>query len=84
MDGFSLSLLGPLPDWVQLAVIGVLWAWLIGAGSFVLARLGRSPLWILMLLVPGVNVIGIWLLAYARWPRVDRAQLDRAQSDRAQ
>jgi hypothetical protein len=71
IDGYGLSLLGFMPIWAQLALIGMLCVWLIGIGSFVLARLGLSPLWILMLLVPGVNVIGIWLFAYARWPRID-------------
>jgi uncharacterized membrane protein YhaH (DUF805 family) len=37
----------------------------------VLRRAGFSRWWALMVLVPVVNLIGLWLLAYVRWPAVD-------------
>lgn len=57
------------------------WALLIGsivttytliAGGWVLAKAGRSPLWILLLLFPYLNVVAVWVFAYMRWPFVDR------------
>ncbi|AWU95028.1 hypothetical protein DM194_00055 [Azospirillum ramasamyi] len=42
------------------------------AGGWVLAKAGRSPLWILLLLFPYLNVIAVWVFAYMRWPFVDR------------
>lgn len=40
----------------------------------VLSRLGFSPWLGLLVLVPIVNIIALWLFAYARWPRVLRGE----------
>ncbi len=32
-------------------------------------RLGFAGAWGLLALVPGLNVVGLWILAYAHWPR---------------
>jgi uncharacterized membrane protein YhaH (DUF805 family) len=37
----------------------------------VLRRAGFSRWWALLVLVPVVNLIGLWLFAYIRWPAVD-------------
>lgn len=37
----------------------------------VLRRAGFSRWWALLVLVPVVNVVALWLFAYARWPAVD-------------
>jgi hypothetical protein len=39
----------------------------------VLRRAGYSPWWVLLLLVPLVNLIALWVFAYARWPAIDEA-----------
>ena len=39
----------------------------------VLRRAGYSPWWALLVLVPLVNLIALWVFAYARWPAVDEA-----------
>ena len=36
-------------------------------------RAGHSRWWSLLLFVPMVNWIGIWLLAYVRWPSLDKS-----------
>jgi uncharacterized membrane protein YhaH (DUF805 family) len=36
----------------------------------VLRRTGYSEWWALLLFVPGANVVGLWLFAYGRWPKV--------------
>jgi uncharacterized membrane protein YhaH (DUF805 family) len=38
----------------------------------VLRRAGFSRWWALRVLVPVVNLIGLWLFAYVRWPAIDR------------
>jgi len=38
----------------------------------VLRRAGFSRWWALLVLVPVVNLVGLWLFAYVRWPAVDR------------
>ena len=41
--------------------------------SRVLRRAGYSPWWVLLVLVPLVNLIALWVFAYARWPAIDEA-----------
>lgn len=36
----------------------------------VVKRTGRSPWWSLLVFVPLVNIVGLWLLAYSKWPGV--------------
>ena len=35
----------------------------------ILDRLGFSPFWCVLALIPVVNLIGLWLLAVSPWPR---------------
>ena len=42
-------------------------------GGWVLAKGGRSPLWALILLINGADILALWVYAYVRWPFVDRS-----------
>jgi len=42
--------------------------------SKILNRLGFSRWWTIVYFIPFVNVIGIWILAYADWPALNRNQ----------
>lgn len=35
----------------------------------ILNRIGFSNWWLLLFLVPGAPILGLWLLAYAKWPK---------------
>jgi hypothetical protein len=35
----------------------------------ILGRLGFSPFWSVLALIPLVNLIGLWLLAFIDWPK---------------
>lgn len=37
----------------------------------VIGRAGYSPWWALLVLVPLVNLVALWVFAYARWPAID-------------
>jgi hypothetical protein len=37
----------------------------------ILKRLGLNPFLSLICLIPIGNLIGLWVLAYARWPNID-------------
>ncbi len=37
----------------------------------ILHRTGRSGWWCLLFFVPLVNLIGLWVFAFTRWPAVD-------------
>lgn len=63
------ELLQSMPMWAANLMLGLLLAGLLSASGFVLARLGRSPLWALLLLVPMVQIIAYWVFAYKPWPR---------------
>jgi hypothetical protein len=40
--------------------------------SRILTRIGYSKWWTIVYFIPFVNIVGIWILAYSRWPAVDR------------
>ncbi len=67
-----------LPDWAALTIMGVYLAAKIGLAGFLLARTGRSPLWSLVILIPFGEVVGVWALAYAPWPRYEAARAERS------
>ncbi len=35
----------------------------------ILGRLGLSPFWSVLALFPFLNLVGLWILAFAEWPR---------------
>ena len=35
----------------------------------ILRRMGSSPLWSILIFFPIVNLIGLWIVALADWPR---------------
>ena len=37
-------------------------------GGWMQAKAGRSPLWVLLLLINGADIVGLWVFAYVRWP----------------
>ena len=56
----------------ELLIGSVVTTYMLIAGGWVLAKAGRSPLWILLLLFPSLNVLAVWTFAFIRWPFVDR------------
>lgn len=56
-----------LPTWAYMTVLGFSFSFQIVAAAFLLVRIGRSPLWALLLMSP--VPIGIWLFALVPWPR---------------
>jgi hypothetical protein len=38
----------------------------------ILGRLGFSKWWTIVYFIPLLNIVGIWILAYVRWPAVNR------------
>ncbi|WP_042699634.1 hypothetical protein [Azospirillum sp. B506] len=56
----------------ELLIGSIVTMYMLIAGGWVLAKAGRSPLWILLLLFPYINVLAVWVFAFIRWPFVDR------------
>ena len=70
MDALTL-LTDWLPSWAAHLVVALDLVAVMAFAAFSSMRMGKSPLWVLGLLVPFVNVAVIWYLAYSRWPRID-------------
>jgi Na+/H+ antiporter NhaD/arsenite permease-like protein len=35
----------------------------------ILKRLGLNPAWALLSIIPFANIIGLWLMAFGKWPK---------------
>ena len=64
-----------LSIWHGLMVIAVLVV-LIWPGVRILKKAGRSGWWVLVQVVPVVNIVMIWGFAFAEWPNVQTAPSD--------
>lgn len=42
--------------------------------AVILKRAGYSPAWVLVGIIPGVFIIGLWIFAFARWPALGRGE----------
>ena len=51
--------------WIVFAVFAAILLYPLGR---ILGRLGLSPFWSVLAFVPLANLIGLWLLAFIRWP----------------
>jgi hypothetical protein len=43
-------------------------------GAIILRRLGFSRWWVIVAMLPYVNIVGLWVLAFIRWPALDRSE----------
>ncbi|WP_244111976.1 hypothetical protein [Burkholderia diffusa] len=51
--------------WIAYLVMAVL---LLYPVSRILKRIGLSPFWAILALVPLLNLVGLWFLAFIDWP----------------
>lgn len=73
MEGYGFGY--PMMSWwyvVAVILTSVLGVWL---SALVLRKAGHSPWWALLFLVPFLYLIGMWVFAFARWPRLDRVRV---------
>ncbi|HYF60222.1 MAG TPA: hypothetical protein VEA81_14830 [Burkholderiaceae bacterium] len=67
----ALSRLVETPSLLGVVAVALLAVPMLMAGR-VLGRAGYSPWWVLLVLVPVVNLIALWVFAFVRWPAIDR------------
>jgi Na+/melibiose symporter-like transporter len=60
------GLLQDISVWISLAILALIF-WVIPVGR-ILRRTGHHPLWCLTFVVPLVGYLGLWFLAFKRWP----------------
>jgi hypothetical protein len=63
MNGFSVW------HWLVILILLFLAGFPIGR---IIHRTGHSAWWVIAFLIPGIGLIAIWVLAFVRWPAVDR------------
>jgi hypothetical protein len=69
IGGYSVS--ASLPMVLIMLGMVVAWYWLLLRPIIrIIQRIGYSGWWVLLFFVPLGNVIGLWILAYGRWPAV--------------
>jgi len=66
-----------LPIWGLLSLMNFIVALAILAiflvpGWRILRRTGHSGWWVLLWFVPLVNILALWIFAFARWPALER------------
>ncbi len=65
-----------LEIWQSYLIAGLVVLLFVAFSGMVLIRTGRSPLWCLALLIPVVQIIALWALAFADWPNIDESKAD--------
>jgi hypothetical protein len=66
-------------DWADPCPRLSIWHWIVLLAALAtvipaakaLSRVGLSPWWAILSVVPIVGWFGLWAFAYARWPKVD-------------
>ena len=57
-----------MPEWLDYLIRGIFIFALLAFSAVIVRRTGYSPYWALLSIVPGGLIIGIWVIAFARWP----------------
>ncbi len=57
------------PLWLSYLFHGIFLFVSLASGAVVLTRAGVSPWFVFVWLVPYGQIIGLWLFAYAAWPK---------------
>ena len=58
-----------LPVWGQFLLEGILLFVEISAASVVLTRANRNPYFAFLIIIPYVQIVAIWYLAFSKWPK---------------
>ena len=61
-----------LPVWAEFLLKGITILVLLVSSGVAIGKMGRHPIWALLLLLPGAQIIVFWLAAYKSWPFVPR------------
>ncbi|TAM07827.1 MAG: hypothetical protein EPN70_01760 [Paraburkholderia sp.] len=65
--------------WLVFVIMAVVLLYPIGR---ILTRIGLSPLWAILALVPMLNLLGLWVLAFVDWPRQGSGTPGQASENR--
>lgn len=74
MIGYDYTSWTTAPWWFWPSAVAVL-ALGLWFNALILRKMGFSQWWALLYLVQPFYVVGLWLAAFSRWPRVDRVRV---------
>lgn len=52
-----------------LVALFVFWSLFAIPAALILKRLGKSPAWAILCYIPVLAILGLWVLAFIRWPQ---------------
>jgi hypothetical protein len=64
------AMLPNIPEWLDYLLRGIFIFLLMSCSAVILTRTGRNPYWALLAIVPFTLIIGLWFMAFSRWPRL--------------
>lgn len=68
-----------IPNWVEYTLVGFLIMYFMYACGMILARIGKSPAWCLLLFIPFVQIIVLWIFAFMKWPAFEKEEKKNAK-----
>lgn len=69
---YMVALFGTLPHWLSLLIVSVAIAYTICVFGVAFGKMGRSPFWGLVFLLPFLGTIMLWVFGLGRWPQASR------------
>lgn len=75
----GVAMMSPLAYWTTVAAVVALTVLGVALNALILRKAGYHWLWSLLFLFPLAYVIGAWVFAWGRWPRLDHAPLARPE-----
>jgi len=59
-------------SWQEMLIMSLAGAFLVLTAGMTAGKTGRAPFWGLLMLLPGLQIIFLWILAFVSWPRIDK------------
>jgi hypothetical protein len=69
---YMIALFGDTPIWISEGIIFVAMAYTICVFGVAFGKMGRSPFWGLIFLLPFLGTIMLWVFGLGRWPQASR------------
>jgi uncharacterized membrane protein YhaH (DUF805 family) len=63
------------PSWLQILILGLFFIAFIFPIFRILKRIGFSGWWAVLVIVPLVPLVGLWVLAFIKWPGDNETQV---------
>ena len=66
-------------SWQEMFIMSLAGAFLVLTAGMAAGKTGRAPFWGLLMLLPGLQIIFIWVLAFVSWPRIQEKDAKQKQ-----